>query len=125
METMFEEFLVGHPKQAAMAAHDAVEGYLARKDPIPETAEVYELTVSGRDVRLREDRSHLWAYDPEDSYGDDAPRTGRQTARNPEVVRQGSGDRNRRRAWWAGGRSRCSGRGCSRRPRNAATDCWT
>lgn len=73
LETLFEEFLVGHPKQAMSAVHDAVEGYLARKDPIPETAEVYEFTVSGRDVRLREDRSHLWAYDPEDSYADDAP----------------------------------------------------
>ena len=73
LEEVFGKFLVAHPGQAARAIEDAVEGYLAREDPIPETAEVYEFVVSGKDVRLREDVSHLWAYDPEDSYGGDAP----------------------------------------------------
>src|SRR3546814_9561260 len=31
-----------------------------------------ELQVDGRAVRLREDWSHIWAHDPESSYGHDA-----------------------------------------------------
>ena len=73
LEELFGEFLVAHPRDAVRAIEDAVGGYLAREDPIPETAEVYEFVVSGREVRLREDFSFLWAHDPEDSYGDDAP----------------------------------------------------
>ena len=73
LEELFGEFLVAQPGHAVKAAEDAVEGYLAREDPIPETAEVYDFAVSGRDVRLREDLSYLWAHDPEDSYGGDGP----------------------------------------------------
>ena len=73
LETLFEEFLVTHPQQAIRAMEDAVDGYLAREDPIPETAGVYDIVVSGRAARLREDLSYLWAYDPEESYGEDAP----------------------------------------------------
>ena len=73
LDALFDEFLVAHPKQAVRAIEDAVAGYLARKDPIPETAVTYEFVVSGREVRLREDLSYLWAHDPKGSYADDAP----------------------------------------------------
>ena len=73
LEALFEEFLVSHPRQAVRAVEDAVEGYLVRKGPIPETATTYAFVVGGREVRLREDLSYLWAHDPEGSYADDAP----------------------------------------------------
>lgn len=73
LETLFDAFLVAHPKHAVRAMEEALHGYLARKDPIPETAESYCFVVSGREVQLGEDLSYLWAHDPEDSYGDDAP----------------------------------------------------
>ena len=73
LETLFEEFLVAHPKQAIQAMEDAVEGYLARGYPIPESVGAYDIVVSGREARLREDVSYLWAHDPDESYAEDAP----------------------------------------------------
>ena len=73
LETLFEEFLVAHPKQAIQAVEDAVEAYLARRYPIPESAGAYDIVVSGWEARLREDVSYLWAHDPYDGYAEDAP----------------------------------------------------
>lgn len=73
LEELLGEFLVAHPAQAVRAVEDAVAGYLARKDPIPESALTHDFEISGTGVQLREDLSFLWAYDPEDSHGDDAP----------------------------------------------------
>lgn len=65
-------FLRSHPDHAVDAIVDAVDGYVAREHPIaPELADE-TLFVGARQVRVREDWSHIWAHDPESTYGHDA-----------------------------------------------------
>ncbi len=66
------QFLDQHPSQAIEAIIASVEGYVAREHPIPDDFEDYNLNVAGRSVRLREDRSHVWAHDPNNKYARDA-----------------------------------------------------
>ena len=65
-------FLREHPNEAIEAMVHAVDGYVERKHPISPELSSYPIVVSGRNACLREDRSHVWAYDPESTYGDDA-----------------------------------------------------
>lgn len=73
LEELFGDFLAAHPKQAIEAVNGAVLGHLSRSDPIPKLDKVHDFIASGRRVRLREDRSMLWASDPQESYGESAP----------------------------------------------------
>ena len=65
-------FLRDHPDEAIAAIVAAAEGFVARKHPIPPELSSYIIAVAGWEARLREDRSHIWAHDPEITYGDDA-----------------------------------------------------
>ncbi|QEI05670.1 ATP-binding protein [Pigmentiphaga aceris] len=66
------KFLQTHPRAAVRAVVTAVEGYVAREHaPSEDTCDI-ELEVSGRSIRLREDRSYIWAHDPNSRYGRDA-----------------------------------------------------
>ena len=66
------QFLDRHPSQAVTAIITAVEGYVAREHPIPNDFHKHNLDVAGRNVRLREDHSHVWAHDPDSNYHRDA-----------------------------------------------------
>ena len=64
-------FLDRHPQHAIEAVVAAVEGYVAREHPIREEWSEHNLTIAEKNV-LREDRSHIWAHDPEGAYSRDA-----------------------------------------------------
>src|SRR3546814_17430709 len=68
----FKKFLELHPDQAVGSIVQAVEAYVARDHARNSEMLYAELQVDGRAVRLREDWSHIWAHDPESSYGHDA-----------------------------------------------------
>ncbi|MDX0911871.1 hypothetical protein GOE02_21345 [Sinorhizobium medicae] len=68
----FTNFLIGHPEHAVDAVVGAVEVYVAREHARnPEMLDV-DVVVETRHVRLREDWSHIWAHDPDSTYGHDA-----------------------------------------------------
>lgn len=65
-------FLDRHPLHAIESIVDAVEGYVTRAHPIPAEFGDHNLKIAGRDVRLREDHSYVWAHDPDTKYARDA-----------------------------------------------------
>lgn len=66
------KFLQLHPQAAVRAVVNAVEDYIARKEPTSTAAVDTKLEVNGRLIRLREDGSHVWAHNPDSSYDRDA-----------------------------------------------------
>ncbi|MCL6688081.1 hypothetical protein M8R19_05065 [Pseudomonas sp. R3.Fl] len=66
------KFLQVDPRAAVRAVVNAVEGYVARKHAVSEEALDKELQVNERLIRLREDRSFIWAHDPDSQYNRDA-----------------------------------------------------
>ncbi|NHN86240.1 hypothetical protein GOB93_16570 [Acetobacter musti] len=66
------QFLKSQPRAAVKAVVAAVEGYVGRKHPAGDDALGVLLDVSGRAIRLKEDRSYIWAHDPDDQYASDA-----------------------------------------------------
>ncbi len=66
------KFLEDNPRAAVEAVVGAIEGYVARDHAISDDALDVELDVDGRSIRLREDRSYVWAHDPDQQYGRDA-----------------------------------------------------
>ena len=65
-------FLDKHPPQAIAAIIESTDGYVARQHPIPGDFRDHRLNIAGKNVRLREDYSHVWAHDPESQYSQDA-----------------------------------------------------
>lgn len=65
-------FLERNSELAIDAIVTVVEGYITRAHPIQPQYNDYNLVVENRQVRLREDRSHVWAHDPDNEYGYDA-----------------------------------------------------
>lgn len=65
----FPNFLKQHPTQAIEAVVRAMHGFVARKHPLDTLGE--HLSVSGYDINLQTDRSHIWAHDPDSNYGHD------------------------------------------------------
>ncbi|MET4009715.1 hypothetical protein ACVKXK_004792 [Pseudomonas sp. PvP101] len=68
------KFLQLHPKAAARAVIKAVEGYVAREHPIADNAVIVQLEFPDGTVHLREDRSYIWAHDPNSPHERDAGR---------------------------------------------------
>ena len=68
----FPVFLERDPSQAIEAILESTEGYVARQHPIPTEFRDHTLNVAGKNVRLREDYSHVWAHDPDTKYSKDA-----------------------------------------------------
>lgn len=66
------KFLQSHPRAAVRAVMNAVEGYVAREHSPTDDALDLEFLVSGHSIRLREDRSYIWAHDPDSEYDRDA-----------------------------------------------------
>lgn len=65
-------FLELHPRAAVRAIINAVDTYVSRDHYPSNEALNIELRVSGRSIRLREDRSYIWAHDPDSQYDRDA-----------------------------------------------------
>lgn len=66
------KFLQAQPQAAVKAVINAVEGYVARAHPTSDEALDVAFQGGGRPIRLREDRSHIWAHDPDSQYDGDA-----------------------------------------------------
>lgn len=66
------KFLQAHPQAAVRAVINAVEGYVASEHVPSDEALDVAFQVSGRPIRLLEDRSHIWAHDPDNHYDRDA-----------------------------------------------------
>lgn len=66
LKEFYPKFLEGNPAAAGKALIAAVDGYLAREHPIDEDAQSWTVSTSVGDVRLREDRSHIWAWNLDD-----------------------------------------------------------
>ncbi|MCE0962834.1 ATP-binding protein [Pseudomonas putida] len=66
------KFLELHPEEAVRVVINAVEGYVPREHPVSDGAIDVTFQVGGRSVRLREDRSYIWAHDPDSSHQRDA-----------------------------------------------------
>lgn len=72
LNEFFGTFLQLHPVHAVSAVVQAMEAHVAREHPRDATMLDTELEVAGHRVRLREDWSHVWAHNPDKSYGYDA-----------------------------------------------------
>lgn len=66
------KFLEVHPRPAVRAVVNAVESFVAREHAVSDDALDVELQVGRRSIRLREDRSYIWAHDPDAQYDRDA-----------------------------------------------------
>ncbi|ADO47960.1 ATP-binding protein [[Enterobacter] lignolyticus] len=65
----FSRFLEQHPDQAIDAAVSALNGYVARRHPVD--SPVMLLSISGNDISLKADHSHIWAYNPTGEHAHD------------------------------------------------------
>ena len=65
----FPYFLEQYPSQAISAAVSALDGYVARRHPIDAPTE--HVTISGCNIALKADRSHVWAYNPGSQHAHD------------------------------------------------------
>jgi len=68
------KFLQLHPRAAITAVVNAIEGYVAREHAIYDEALNIEFQVGGRSIHLREDRSYVWAHNPDSTHERDAER---------------------------------------------------
>ncbi|MDD9996912.1 MAG: ATP-binding protein [Rhodospirillaceae bacterium] len=68
----FPRFLAVHPLHAVRALTRAISGYVKRAEPIRGSAQSWTFSTQGRDVRLQEDRSYLWAWDIDDEQSNSA-----------------------------------------------------
>ncbi|KPF62768.1 hypothetical protein IP69_20145 [Bosea sp. AAP35] len=62
-------FLADHPNAAVAAIVFACDAFVARKHPPSPDLKDVRFEIDGRAIRLREDRSHIWAHDPDSTYG--------------------------------------------------------
>lgn len=72
LDEYLPQFLERQPQAAVKAVVAAVEGCVRRENPIGEDDLDVELQVSGRTIHLQEDRSYIWAHNPDDQYDSDA-----------------------------------------------------
>lgn len=71
LSVYFPKYLVLHPLAATRAFIGAVDGFVARAHPLSKDAGIHRLEVAGLAVRMCEDHSYIWAYDPDSTYGHD------------------------------------------------------
>jgi hypothetical protein len=64
-------FLGANPGVALESLADAVEGWVAEKHPASSHQEVHEFSLNGLTATVLQDRSHIWAHDPQNAYGHD------------------------------------------------------
>ena len=68
----YPSFLERHPRQAALALVDAIDGFSARNHPVMEGQIERRTTIHGKEVRLQPDGSYVWASEPEPDYPEHA-----------------------------------------------------
>lgn len=66
----YPTFLKAHPEPATRALIAAVEGFI-RREHSSENEEVVSQIISGDVFKLTGDSSHVWAHEPDSSYGHD------------------------------------------------------
>lgn len=70
----FPKFLERHPREATSALINAVDGHVSRKRHHDSHLTDETVMISGRQIRVREDYSHIWANDPDRDSHDGAER---------------------------------------------------
>ena len=68
----FPEFLTSSPIAATRALLGAIGGFITSQHPLQEEHGDWTFNVGGRDVRVIEDLSHVWAWEVEDAHPDTA-----------------------------------------------------
>jgi hypothetical protein len=68
----FPEFLTSSPLEATRALLGAIGGFITSQHPFQEQHGDWTFNVGGRDVRVVEDLSHVWAWEVEDAHPDTA-----------------------------------------------------
>ncbi|WP_233527706.1 hypothetical protein JEM67_18385 [Serratia sp. PAMC26656] len=66
----FPHFIEQYPGLAVNAAISAINGYVSRRHPLDDTP-VMHVSISGHDIYLKADRSHIWAHDPDGKHAHD------------------------------------------------------
>jgi hypothetical protein len=66
----YPKFLKAHPEPATRALIAAVEGFI-RREHSAENEEAFSRTINGDVFKLIGDNSHVWAHEPDRSYGHD------------------------------------------------------
>lgn len=70
LSEFYPKFLKAHPEPATRALIAAVEGFIRRKHG-SESEEAVSRSISGQVYKLVGDNSHVWAHNPDRSYGHD------------------------------------------------------
>lgn len=68
----FPEFLTSSPIEATRALLAAIGGFITSQHPLQEQYGDWTFNVGGRDMRVVEDLSHVWAWEVEDAHPDTA-----------------------------------------------------
>jgi hypothetical protein len=72
LKEAFPDFLRSHPLEAIRALVAALEGYIATSHPLDEHFREEAVHVGELDASIIEDRSHIWAWNPDDAHSDNA-----------------------------------------------------
>jgi hypothetical protein len=68
LKEFFPKFLTAHPQHAVHALVDALDGFIAHNHGARSGARTWQLIVEGASVRLVEDWSYIWAWNPDESH---------------------------------------------------------
>ena len=72
LKEAFPRFLRAHPIEGVHALVAALEAYVEGTQPLDDSAEEIAVRASGLSGRLIDDRSHIWAWNPDDRHSDNA-----------------------------------------------------
>jgi hypothetical protein len=73
LKEFFPRFLTTQPIHALSALIGAMKDHAALEHPIQdETAKLWTVSANGRSVHLRQDLSHIWAWNPDEGHADNA-----------------------------------------------------
>ncbi|WP_315730732.1 MULTISPECIES: ATP-binding protein [unclassified Bradyrhizobium] len=72
LKEAFPRFLRVHPIEGVHALVAALEAYVEGTHPLDDSAEEITVRASGLTGRLIDDRSHIWAWNPDDRHSDNA-----------------------------------------------------
>jgi ATPase family associated with various cellular activities (AAA) len=72
LKQAFSSFLQAHPIEGVRALIGALESDVSRRRPLDQAAQEIIVYVGSRVARLVDDRSHIWAWNPDDAHSDNA-----------------------------------------------------
>ncbi len=72
LKEAFPDFLRSHALEAVRALVAALEGYIATSHQLDENVREEAVHVGELDASIVEDRSHIWAWNPDDAHSDNA-----------------------------------------------------